>query len=87
MKKVFTGLLIYNGLVILLCGLFVWFAFGRMTLGNFLFLAIPGVLFTSISVIIGSLFKGKINTGGIIGIVTWIAAQTVYIMWGLATME
>lgn len=87
MQKIFKGLLIYNGIVIVICLLFLWFAINRLTVWDFLFLAIPGILFTSISIIIGSVFKGKINTSGIIGILIWIAAQTSYIIWMVETME
>ena len=87
MRKIFKGLLIYNVIVVLISALFVRFSLNRFRLEDFLFFAIPGVLFTSVSIIIGGVLKGKINTGGIIGIVIWIAGQTIYIMWGLATME
>ncbi len=87
MKKMFKGLSIYNGIVILISGLFVWLSLNRFSFEDFLFFAIPGTLITSISIIVSNRFKGKIHTGGIIGIIIWVAAQTTYIMWGVATME
>jgi hypothetical protein len=88
MKKILKGLLIYNGIVILISGLFVLFSLNRFSFEDFFFFAIPRILITSITIsIIWAVFKGRINTGGIIGILIWIAAQTGYIIWGVLTME
>lgn len=87
MKKISKGLLIYNGIVIVISELFVLFPLNRFSFEDFLFFAIPGILFTSTSIIIGSIFKGRINTGGIVGILIWITAQTSYIIWMVETME
>ncbi len=82
-ERIYKGLTIYNLAVIIICGI----AFGQYGLPSFLMYALPGVLIASVGVVTGNQFKKRVHTGGIIGLMVWIAASVIFSIWLITNVD
>ena len=73
--------ILYNGIVFLISILSTLALFSRLKLVEFLISLLSGVVLVSISLTVGSKIKGRINTGGIIGLLLWILINVFFVLY------
>ncbi|RKY06697.1 MAG: hypothetical protein DRP65_11440 [Planctomycetota bacterium] len=78
MKKTYRALILYNGIVILIPTLLFY---DSGFFDTILPIAFPGFFCVSIGVFLGDKLKGKMYTGGIIGLFVWAISMFLFIRW------
>lgn len=78
-------LILYNLIVLVISLLFMYILILRFDIRDFLFLLVPGTIFTSAGIVIEKRLKGSVSKGGMIGIVVWMFF-TILLMVGLVLL-
>jgi len=83
MSKVLKGLILYNGAALLSSIVITYVLVGRKSFSADLpYILVPGLFFASVGVVVGHRL-GRVNLGGLVGLVTWIICEFLFII-GLA---
>ena len=84
MSKILKGLALYNGVALVSSIVITYVLVGPESFsGDLPYILLPGLFFASVGVSVGYRL-GRVNLGGLVGLVIWIICEFLFII-GLAT--